>query len=175
MRSEVLSKFTRISIAKFINFLTLSRIFWDIHGENNLMINHLSFPQSQPKDGLRPSSGSVGADRPAGAVPPVASQETGPANPRMRIDRDLGMVVIEFRDAAGRVSVSLPTEREIEAYRASVLFGAELPTDLKGMNTTPGAPSAARPGIPLPPEPESSSTAIAQGQSSSKPVLNKVA
>jgi len=175
MRSEVLSKFTRISIAKFINFLTLSRIFWDIHGENNLMINHLSFPQSQPKDGLRPSSGSVGADRPAGAVPPVASQETGPANPRMRIDRDLGMVVIEFRDAAGRVSVSLPTEREIEAYRASVLFGAELPTDLKGMNTTPGAPSAARPGIPLPPEPESSSTANAQGQSSSPPVLNKVA
>jgi hypothetical protein len=175
MRSEVLSKFTRISRAKFINFLTLSRIFWDSHQENILMINQLSFPQSQPKDGLRPSSGSVGAERPAGAVPPSASQETGPANPRMRIDRDLGMVVIEFRDSAGRVSVSLPTEREIDAYRASIMFGAELPTDLKGLNTTPGAPSAARPGIPLPPEPESSSTSIAQGQSSSKPALNKVA
>jgi hypothetical protein len=93
----------------------------------------------------------------------------------MRIDRDLGMVVIEFRDAAGRVSVSLPTEREIDAYRASLLFGAELPNDVKRLNTSPGAPSAARPGIPLPPEPESSSTSIAQGQSSSKPALNKVA
>jgi hypothetical protein len=93
----------------------------------------------------------------------------------MRIDRDLGMVVIEFRDSAGRVNVSLPTEREIDAYRASILFGAELPADLKGLNTTPGAPSAARPGIPLPPEPEPSSTANAQGQSASPPVLNKVA
>jgi len=139
------------------------------------MINHLSFPQTQPKDGPRPSSGSVGAERPAGAVPPIASQETGPANPRMRIDRDLGMVVIEFRDAAGRVSVSLPTEREIDAYRASIMFGAELPTDLKGLNTTLGGPNAARPGIPFPPEPDSSSTAIAQGQSASPPVLNKVA
>ena len=139
------------------------------------MINQLSFPQSQPKDGLRPSSGSAGADRPAGAVPPVASQETGPANPRMRIDRDLGMVVIEFRDAAGRVNVSLPTEREIDAYRASIKFGAELPADLKGMNTTPGGPSAARPGIPLPPEPESSPAGSAEGQSFSKPSLNKVA
>jgi hypothetical protein len=93
----------------------------------------------------------------------------------MRIDRDLGMVVIEFRDTAGRVSVSLPTEREIDAYRASIMFGAELPTDLKGLNTTPGGPSAARPGIPLPPEPEASSSANAKGQSASPPVLNKVA
>ena len=139
------------------------------------MINQLSFPQSQPKDGLRPSSGSAGADRPAGAAPPVASQETGPANPRMRIDRDLGMVVIEFRDTAGRVSVSLPTEREIDAYRASIKFGAEMPADLKGMNTTPGGPSAARPGIPLPPEPESSPAASAEGQSFARPSLNKVA
>jgi hypothetical protein len=84
-------------------------------------------------------------------------------------------VVIEFRDAAGRVSVSLPTEREIDAYRASIKFGAELPADLKGLNTTPGGPTAARPGIPLPPEPESSPAAISEDQSSSLPRLNKVA
>lgn len=139
------------------------------------MINQLSFPQSQPKDGLRPSLGSVGAERPTGAVPPSASPEAGPANPRMRIDRDLGMVVIEFRDAAGRVSVSLPTEREIDAYRASIKFGAEMPADVRGMNTTPGGPSASRPGIPLPPEAESSPAVSAEGQSSSKSSLNKVA
>ena len=139
------------------------------------MINQISFPQSQPKDGLRPSSGSVGAERPTGAVPPSASPEAGPANPRMRIDRDLGMVVIEFRDAAGRVSVSLPTEREIDAYRASIKFGAEVPPDVRGMNTTPGGLSASRPGIPLPPEPESSPTYIEGRQFSSKTGLNKVA
>jgi hypothetical protein len=139
------------------------------------VINQLSFPQNQPKDGLRPSSGSAGAERPTGAVPPSASPEAGPANPRMRIDRDLGMVVIEFRDTAGRVSVSLPTEREIDAYRASIKFGAEMPADVRGMTSTPGGPSSARPGLPLPPEPESSPAAGAEGQSSSPPGLNKVA
>ena len=83
--------------------------------------------------------------------------------------------MIEFRDAAGRVSVSLPTEREIDAYRASIKFGAEVPADVRGMNTTPGGPSAVRPGIPLPPEPESSPTSIEGRQFSSKTGLNKVA
>ena len=119
---------------------------------DQLMINQLSSPQTPLREGVRPSPGAAGVSRPAGAVPPEASTEIGPANPRMRIDPDLGMVVIEFRDAAGRVSVSLPTPREIEAYRASIKFGAEMPADVKGMNVTPGGPSAARPGIPLPPE-----------------------
>lgn len=113
-----------------------------------------SLAQVQPKDTSRPLAGSVGADRAAGSAPPAASPEVGPANPRMRLDRDLGMVVIEFRDSAGRVSVSLPTPREIEAYRASIKFGAEVPPDVKGMDATPGGPSASRPGIPLPPEEE---------------------
>lgn len=140
------------------------------------MINQVSFPQNQPKDGLRPSSGSAGPDRPTGAVPPSSSSDVGPANPRMRLDRDLGMVVIEFRDTAGRVSVSLPTAREIDAYRASILFGADIPADLKGMNITPGGPIASRPGIPLPPEAELSPFAAAEGQPSSPtPGLDKVA
>jgi hypothetical protein len=65
------------------------------------------------------------------------------------------MVVIEFRDAAGRLAASLPTTREIEAYRASVLFGAELPSDVPAMNIAGDGPSAARPGIPTPPNVES--------------------
>ena len=71
--------------------------------------------QATPKEAPRLPAGSAGSDRAPGSVPPPASPEVGPANPRLRIDRDLGMVVIEFRDAAGRVSVSLPTPREIEA------------------------------------------------------------
>lgn len=137
------------------------------------MINQLLAPQALMKDALRPSSGSVGAERPTGAAPPAASPEVGPANPRMRIDRDLGMVVIEFRDSVGRVSVSLPTPREIEAYRAAIMFGADMPADVKDMNSTPGAPSAARPGIPMPQEAESPPVVGIQGQASATTGLNK--
>ena len=83
----------------------------------------------------------------------------------MRIDRDLGMVVIEFRDSAGRVTVSLPTPREIDAYKAAVVYGADLPNDVRPLNADKGTPTAARPGIPLPPEtaqPEAASPEAAQ-------------
>ena len=137
------------------------------------MINQLLANQTQMKDALRSSSGSAGADRPAGSAPPPASPEVGPANPRMRLDRDLGMVVIEFRDSVGRVSVSLPTPREMEAYRAAIMFGADLPADIRGMNVTPGGPSASRPGIPMPKEAEYSSFVGVKSEVSSTHGLNK--
>lgn len=115
--------------------------------------------QATPKEAPRLPAGSAGSDRAPGSVPPPASPEVGPANPRLRIDRDLGMVVIEFRDAAGRVSVSLPTPREIEAYKAAVVYGADLPSGVRPMNTDEDAPIAARPSIPLPPESEPSEAA----------------
>ena len=139
------------------------------------MINQLLSTQTQLKDVPRPSSGSVVAARPAGSAPPAASPEVGPPNPRMRIDRDLGMVVIEFRDSVGRVSMSLPTTRELEAYRSAIMFGADIPADIKGMNSTPGASSSARPGIPMPPEAESPPVARAEGEAPSIPGLNKQA
>ena len=110
--------------------------------------------QATPKEAPRLPAGSAGSDRAPGSVPPPASPEVGPANPRLRIDRDLGMVVIEFRDAAGRVSVSLPTPREIEAYKAAVVYGADLPSGVRPMNTDEDAPIAARPNIPLAAESE---------------------
>lgn len=115
--------------------------------------------QATPKEAPRLPAGSAGSDRAPGSVPPPASPEVGPANPRLRIDRDLGMVVIEFRDAAGRVSVSLPTPREIEAYKAAVVYGADLPSGVRPMNTDEDAPIAARPSIPLPPQSEPSEAA----------------
>ncbi|MCA3350810.1 MAG: hypothetical protein INF97_09470 [Roseomonas sp.] len=142
---------------------------------DDAMISQLNAPQTQVKDGLRPPAGAAGADRPAGAAPPEPSPEVGPPNPRLRIDRDLGIVVIEFRDTVGRVSVSLPTPREIDAYRASILFGAEMPPDVKAMNVTPGGPSAARPGIPLPPEPKTSLVSWLERETYSAPDLNKTA
>jgi len=111
-----------------------------------------------------------------GSVSVADSPEVGPANPRLRIDRDLGMVVIEFRDAAGRLAASLPTNREIEAYRASVLFGADLPSDVPAMRIAGDGPSAARPGIPTPP-PEAKSSEVQAAAASPAPTsgLNKIA
>lgn len=131
--------------------------------------------QVQSKDTSRPLAGSVGADRVAGSAPPAASPEVGPANPRMRLDRDLGMVVIEFRDSAGRVSVSLPTPREIEAYRASLKFGADVPPGVKALNVTPGEPSGSRPGIRLPPEEETQVSARPDSDSEGGTGVSKVA
>lgn len=60
---------------------------------------------------------------------PAAIEEIQP-NPRLRLDGGLGMVVIEFLDAQGDVQNSLPTEREIAAYRASVIADQPLPSEL---------------------------------------------
>lgn len=36
----------------------------------------------------------------------------------MRLDHGLGMVVIEFRDPGGEVTRSIPSQRQIDAYRS---------------------------------------------------------
>jgi hypothetical protein len=42
----------------------------------------------------------------------------GMPNPSLRLDPALGLVVMEFRDQAGRTA-TLPTERQLEAYRSA--------------------------------------------------------
>lgn len=51
-------------------------------------------------------------------LPPAAAPPPAPAtpNPSLRLDPALGLVVLEFRDHAGRTA-TLPTERELAAYR----------------------------------------------------------
>jgi len=51
----------------------------------------------------------------ANASPP----QTGPPiiNPTLRLDPALGLVVIEFRDERGNVTASIPSQRQIDAYR----------------------------------------------------------
>lgn len=90
----------------------------------------LAIRQVAPQEAPRQSPRGAGPDRAAGSAPPAPPPELGPPNPRLRMDRDLGILVIEFRDAAGQVSVSVPTERELEAYRAAVVYGADLPSYL---------------------------------------------
>jgi hypothetical protein len=59
---------------------------------------------------------------PANASPP----QTGPPifNPTLHFDAALGLVVIEFRDASGQVTTTIPTQRQMDAYR---MWSAPLP------------------------------------------------
>lgn len=41
-------------------------------------------------------------------------------NPSMHIDPELGMVVIEYHDAEGKLTGSLPTPRQLDAYRLTM-------------------------------------------------------
>ena len=94
------------------------------------MTQDLIVRQSAARDLPKPVATSGGPDGAAGSAPSEPSPEVGPPNPRLRVDSDLGVLVIEFRDAAGKVSASLPSHRKLEAYRAAVLYGIGLPSFL---------------------------------------------
>ena len=77
------------------------------------------------------------------------------ANPTLRLDPALGIVVLEFRGTLGMPARSLPTENELAAYRAAAMSGAPRPgyepaasdtvSDIPPA-TPPPAPHAARAG-----------------------------
>ena len=64
----------------------------------------------------------------AAAPPPVAPTGTAPigtaptgitsGNPSERLDPGLGLIVLSLHDAAGQVTDSIPTARQLQAYRA---------------------------------------------------------
>lgn len=59
--------------------------------------------------------------KPEAFIPPATASppQTGPPilNPTLRLDPALGLVVIEFRDESGNVTASIPSQRQIDAYR----------------------------------------------------------
>ena len=63
---------------------------------------------------------SAGAAEPPATVPTPISQR---ANPSLRLDPALGLVVIEFRNEAGKVTESFPDTRQLDAYRAAQRTG----------------------------------------------------
>lgn len=105
----------------------------------------------------------IGAARPLLAVPPHTPERpahpppaspadvvTGPApiapNPSLRIEPTLGLVVFEVRDGGGEVTRSVPTERELRAYRTAALRGEDKPLPAEGdqiRNPPGGSPSSA--------------------------------
>jgi hypothetical protein len=69
-----------------------------------------------------PAAEASAASHQAGAAAEVAAPATPGVpmfNPHMRIEAALNLVVLEFRDADGTVNRSIPSPREIDAYRAS--------------------------------------------------------
>ena len=52
-----------------------------------------------------------------GDAPDRVAPEAGPPNPTIHIDGELGLVVIEFRDTSGAIASTIPSERQLEAYR----------------------------------------------------------
>lgn len=76
----------------------------------------------------RPAAARLAASRPPAEPMPAARPPTPPTaaegpsmvpNPTLRLDHALSVVVIEFRDWAGQVSWTIPSERELAAYRAA--------------------------------------------------------
>jgi hypothetical protein len=70
------------------------------------------------------SATAVSGERPPSVPsrPPVAAEGAvaGSAlpNPTLRLDAGLAMVVIEFRDESGAVRSSIPSQQQLDAYRA---------------------------------------------------------
>jgi hypothetical protein len=80
-----------------------------------------ALPVSGPVDGLTPSRAPV----PAQAAKPVPLF----VNPSFQFDPTVGIVVINFHDDKGTLTNSIPTQRQLEAYRAhrAALPGEQTP------------------------------------------------
>ncbi len=103
----------------------------------------------------------------AAAPPPIAPNAiapTGPTsgNPSERLDPGLGLIVLSLHDAAGQVTDSIPTARQLQAYRvwqAAQLGATPRPTPqalpdgvlIAGAGSPPVPPPVTEPpGSPLP-------------------------
>ena len=63
-------------------------------------------------------SGTTAPNKGGGATPePPAKPAQTYTNPGLRLDPALGLVVIEFHDASGKLTSSIPSQRQIDAYR----------------------------------------------------------
>ena len=70
---------------------------------------------------LHGTPSGAGSPPPPAAKPKAAGTDTASAwpNPSLRLDPALGIVVMEFRNKSGSVESTLPTQRELDAYRSA--------------------------------------------------------
>ena len=78
------------------------------------MPNELTIPAVPPAVGVADPPQAGKAPAPVTAAPTPAQPF---ANPSLRLDPSLGLVVIEFRNDSGAVTHSIPSQRQIDAYR----------------------------------------------------------
>lgn len=81
-----------------------------------------------------PAAAAAAAVLAAPAAPPVPSPLF--PNPALRIDPALGIVVMEVKDASGKVEDSFPTARQLNAYR-----DGSLPVPLSSGGSAPPDPA----------------------------------
>lgn len=77
---------------------------------NDMTISAVQAVTTNPDPSLARSPGSKRADPPPTASSPYV-------NPTLRLNAELGLVVMEFRDESGALTATIPSERQIEAYR----------------------------------------------------------
>lgn len=84
-------------------------------------------------------------------LPPQTGPTPAPSpitNPSFRLDPALGLVVIEFRNDAGAVTSSIPSERQLQAYQrwqttqfGPAPHGMRATTDGDSMSVSPREPA----------------------------------
>lgn len=97
--------------------------------------------------GITPNPPAGGTEPLGGAAPgaaPATTRAPAPpgANPTLRFDPVLGLVVIEFHNAAGAVTSSVPSQRQIDAYRRWQETGGAAP-NLPGVMPSDGSATRA--------------------------------
>ena len=68
------------------------------------------------------ASESPAEPKPDFRTPPAHAPPSGSppvVNPSLRLDAALGLVVIEFRDASGKLTTTIPSQQQLQAYRAA--------------------------------------------------------
>ena len=90
--------------------------------------------------GAAPSAAARAGEPSASGVTDAGTGKSSLPNPSLRLDSQLGLVVIEFRNDSGGVTESIPTPRQLQAYRDSERAGTGADA---GHGATPRATAAA--------------------------------
>ncbi len=98
---------------------------------------------------VRPAAATTSTDQAASPQAPPQAPPSSSPNPVLQLDAALGLVVIEFRNAAGTVTSSIPSQQQLDAYRLWQTAGIGSPpysdTSEAGSVAAPGRPTAAVP------------------------------
>jgi hypothetical protein len=116
-----------------------------------------------------PTSGDTATEQkseafaaPATPVPIVTPQAY--VNPALRLDAALGLVVIEFRNDSGAITSSIPSQRQLEAYRQHEQTPPPAMTGAVGAgDTTPARGAIAAGAMPRMPDHSDNVTGIDNG------------